>query len=293
MANDPLAAGVIPDRVFYATGVLLDAEDFRDEQTYHRGRLARALAYLYGSGTVTGLRVEVRPASADPDETLIVHPGLAIDRIGRMIEVPTARCIRLCNWFDTQVGARADDLTQAFKTGAQQLISAAAAEGVAALSGFVADIFVRFRDCERGKTPAFASGPFDVIDAAQPSRIRDSAEFELRLRIDALSAAEPKLPRNDWPDLSAFGDIDARRRALQDKLLNSWREGTDARDRSSINPDVEHLTVQDHTSVFIGRLILPASSASPATRTDAAIVVDNHSRKFVYPAPALARLLTL
>jgi hypothetical protein len=293
MANDPLAAGVIPDRVFYATGVLLDAEDFRDEQTYHRGRLARALAYLYGSGTVTGLRVEVRPASADPDETLIVHPGLAIDRIGRMIEVPTARCIRLRNWFENQAGAHADDLTQAFKTGAQQLISAAAAEGVAALSGFVADIFVRFRDCERGKSPAFASGPFDAIDAAQPSRIRDSAEFELRLRIDALSAAEPKLPRNDWPDLSALGDIAARRRALQDKLLASWREGTDARDRSSINPDVEHLTVQDHTSVFIGRLILPASSASPATRTDAAIVVDNHSRKFVYPAPALARLLTL
>jgi hypothetical protein len=293
MPNDPLAAGALPDRVFYATGVLLDAEDFRDEQTYHRGRLARALGYLYGSGTVTGLRVEARPASADPDETLVIHPGLAIDRIGRMIEVPTARCIRLRNWFDNQAAEHADDLTQAFKTGAQQLISSAASDGVPALSGFVADVFVRFRDCERGKTPAFATGPFDAVDAAQPSRIRDSAEFELRLRVDALAADQPKLPRNDWPDLAAMADISERRRALQDKLLDSWREGTDARDRSSITPDVEHLTVQDHTAVFIARVILPASSGLPPTRTDGAVIVDNYSRKFVYPAPAAARLFGL
>jgi hypothetical protein len=33
-----------PDRPFYDTGVLLGSDDFRDEQTYHRSRLARALA---------------------------------------------------------------------------------------------------------------------------------------------------------------------------------------------------------------------------------------------------------
>ena len=36
------------DRVFYATGAMLDATDFTDEQAYHRGRLARALAYCTG-----------------------------------------------------------------------------------------------------------------------------------------------------------------------------------------------------------------------------------------------------
>jgi hypothetical protein len=184
----------------------------------------------------------------------------------------------LRNWFDNQVAQHADDLTQAFKTGARQLISAAASDGIPALSGFVADVFVRFRDCERGKTPAFATGPFDAVDAAQPSRIRDSAEFELRLRVDALAADQPKLPRNDWPDLTAMADIAERRRALQDELLDSWREGTDARDRSSITPDVEHLAVQDHTAVFIARLILPASSGLPPTRTDGAVIVDNYSR---------------
>jgi hypothetical protein len=53
---DALEAAERPDRPFYATGVLLDAEDFLDEQTYHRGRLARALAYLHGTGTIAGSR---------------------------------------------------------------------------------------------------------------------------------------------------------------------------------------------------------------------------------------------
>jgi hypothetical protein len=51
--------------------------------------------------------------------------------------------------------------------------------------------------------------------------------------------------------------------------------------------------VQDPTSVFIARVVLPAASGLPPTRTDAAVIVDNHSRKFVYPAPAVARLLEL
>ena len=52
--------GAPADRVYYATGTLLDARDFLDEQTYHRGRLARAMQYLHGSGTVSGLRVEYK-----------------------------------------------------------------------------------------------------------------------------------------------------------------------------------------------------------------------------------------
>ncbi|MCC6874636.1 MAG: hypothetical protein IT378_10055, partial [Sandaracinaceae bacterium] len=38
-----------PERTFYAPGVFLDAEDMKAEQLYHRGRLARVLAYLHGS----------------------------------------------------------------------------------------------------------------------------------------------------------------------------------------------------------------------------------------------------
>ena len=39
--DDSLAEVEGPDRVNYATGVLLNAEDFQAEQDYHRGRLAR------------------------------------------------------------------------------------------------------------------------------------------------------------------------------------------------------------------------------------------------------------
>ena len=98
--EDSLTSSAPPDRVHYATGVLLAADDFLDEQDYHRGRLARTLAYLHGSGTVAGLRVEHHPAVEATDEApareeeLMVKAGLAIDRLGRLVEVPRDACIR-------------------------------------------------------------------------------------------------------------------------------------------------------------------------------------------------------
>src|SRR5437879_5857168 len=44
-------------RVFYATGVLLDAQNLDAEQLYDHRRLGRALSYLHGSGTLAGLEV--------------------------------------------------------------------------------------------------------------------------------------------------------------------------------------------------------------------------------------------
>ena len=90
-----------PDRVHYATGMLLGAEDFQAEQDYHRGRLARALAYAMGYGTLAGLEVDWQPAQEASGDTparserLLVTPGLAIDRLGRLIEVGGSRCLRL------------------------------------------------------------------------------------------------------------------------------------------------------------------------------------------------------
>ena len=68
LVEDELSGGEPPDRVFYATGVLLDAKDFQDEQMYHRARLARALAYAHSSGTVAGLRVEYQAPSEEGDD---------------------------------------------------------------------------------------------------------------------------------------------------------------------------------------------------------------------------------
>jgi len=83
---DPLETEPPPERVNYATGVLLDAQDFVDEQTYHRSRLAAALKALAGFGTIAGLRV-IPPAPGDAELELSVAPGLALDRFGRLIQI--------------------------------------------------------------------------------------------------------------------------------------------------------------------------------------------------------------
>src|SRR5262245_13655248 len=94
---DPLVSSANFDRLHYATGELLGADDFRDEQTYHRRQLARALLHLHGSGTVAGLRVihGHRPGqNRAPDEVeLEVFPGLALDHAGRLVEVPRNACL--------------------------------------------------------------------------------------------------------------------------------------------------------------------------------------------------------
>ena len=64
----------VPVRPFYALGVLLDADDFFGEQSYHRGRAARAFKYLFGTGTAAGLEVVWREA----EQQLAVNPGLAL-----------------------------------------------------------------------------------------------------------------------------------------------------------------------------------------------------------------------
>jgi hypothetical protein len=271
--KDPLVTRYSPDRVFYATGAMLAAEDFSAEQTYHRGRLARVIKYLHGSGTLAGLNVEWKPATATVEEEIVVHPGLALDRLGRIIEIPADACIRLDRWYRAQLPG---DLFQGFHAGP---------------SGVLVDLFVRFIPCERGKTPAFASGPFDALDAVAPSRLRDAYKLELVIRTE--QPGPPPIPQNRWPDLGAIADPAARRAALHTAILAAWTDGTDSRDADdNLNPAIEHVAGQDPTSLFLARLTLPATTGSPPSRTAGANVgVDNESRQFVYATDALSRWL--
>lgn len=262
-----------PDRMFYATGVLLDAQDFTAEQLYHRGRLARALAYLHGSGTVAGLEVKWEKVPERRDERLTVKAGIALDRVGRIIEVPGDTCIRLDRWFDAQPDAH---LIGGFKP---------------SVSGVVVDVFVRYVACERGKTPAFASGPFDALDAVQPARLRDGYEVTLYVRQEP---DPPPLPQPLWPALS--GDDATRKSDLQAAIFAAWREGNDAWDKDGLKPLPEHVPGQDATSVLLARLVLPATlpgGGGRPVRNAADIVPNNGVRRFVYPPAALARWLGL
>jgi hypothetical protein len=64
-------------RIRYFTGQLLSAEDFNDEQEYVLARLRRHNRFLHGWGVVAGLMVELAEG-----DTLVIHPGLAIDCAG-------------------------------------------------------------------------------------------------------------------------------------------------------------------------------------------------------------------
>ncbi len=283
--NDSLVSVEGPDRVHYETGVLLNADDFLAEQNYHRGRLARALAYTIGGGTLAGLKVlheaEV-PATATEVgrvERILIEPGLGIDRLGRLIEVAHSLCLRINHWYEQQ---NDNELRQSW--------NAADALWTGAPSGVVVDVFIRFATCERGKTPAFAAGPFDSIDAVAAARLRDGYHTELLLRQEA----SPGEPQNPWPDLSSAAEAD-RPGLLREAIFSSWRETTHDSNLNGLDPLPEHAAGQDTTSLFLARMVIPADEASPGGKPTRRIAepveIRNDLRPFVITSNALARML--
>src|SRR6266567_6547506 len=244
-------------RVFYATGVLLDAQHLDAEQLYDHRWLPRALSYLHGSGTLAGLEVTWEKATGGGSERLVVKSGIALDRLGRLIEVPRDADLPLDRWFDGQSEAH---LIGAFKPSVQ---------------GVVADVFVRLVPGEPGQTPGSAY------------------EMKLYLRQEP---DPPPLPPPAWP---VFTRTDGARRELQDAIFAAWHEGgggDDSSDQSGPRSLPEHVLGQDPTSVFLARLVLPATlpvTGGRPIRTGGEVVVDNRSRRFVYPPAALARWVGL
>ncbi|MCP4691538.1 MAG: hypothetical protein GY859_26065 [Desulfobacterales bacterium] len=269
----------------YAEGVLLNADDFEAEQTYHRGRLARALSYLHGGGTAAGLKVEweesYKPGMNEDypegrEERLKVNPGIAIDRLGRIIEVGRAACIRLADWYAWRAAETPGELLEGFHTNFEP-----------GVSGIVADVFIRFFSCAHGKTPAFASGPFDALDAVTPSRLRDFYDIDFIIRREQ----NPPLPEDPWPDPS--GNPQTDRAARREAVLDAWREGTQWSDLEGLTPLAEHAPGQDPASLFLARVLIPAgpNGVDPPTRIEGDVMVNNDIRPFVYPAGLMAKWL--
>lgn len=283
--NDSLIEVEGPDRVHYATGVLLNAEDFQAEQDYHRGRLARALRYANGWGTLAGLEVNYEPevpASGTDDgtqERIMIKPGLAIDRLGRLIEVAFPLCLRPTVWYQQQNGDALDNSWHA-----------AGDSWSGAPAGVTVDIFIRFAACERGKTPAFASGPFDTIDAVTAARLRDGYETELVLRTEA----NPPEPESPWPGIN--GSTKAERTAqVRTQIFAAWQESSRNDNLEGLDPLAEHVPGQDTTSLFLARLVIPSDQvgggAAPTRRDGEAIAINNELRPFVITSNALAKIL--
>lgn len=266
---DPLELMPPPERVNYATGVLLDAQDFQDEQTYHRARLAKLLSGLVGFGTLAGLRVRP-PAANDPELELSVDPGLAIDRFGRLIEITEPYCIRLARWFD-QLG------TAAARAAIQR------SPRVSVPVAIVADVFLSALICARAKTPAFATGPFDALDAVVPARLAEAARLELVPRDEGGPDPIPT-PRNFWP--AADATVAQKLQAV----LDSWQTGTAATTADgSLDPLAEHVGGHDSSAVLLARVTIPvvlADGAPPAVRPTLdmtqRVSTDNSIRPFIF-----------
>lgn len=276
LISDPLQTATPAERLNYATGVLLDATDFRDEQTYHRARLARALQYLIGAGTVAGLGVEP-PAASDAELHLTVQPGLAIDRYGRLIEIDAAQCIRLTRWFAAQDNGT---LRAALHR----------TPAVAVDAAVVVDVFLGWHQRERAKTPALAAGPFDALDAVVAARLADG--FELRLVPRAESTEPPPggggaptipTPANFWPDPSSIADPAVRRTQMLQAVIGGWFENPAG---GPLAPWREHVPSQDPSAVLLARLAIPvtvpAGGGRLLQRLDLRVTADNSLRPFVF-----------
>jgi hypothetical protein len=286
--NDSLRLVEGPDRVHYETGVLLNAEDFIAEQNYHRGRLARALGYVNGEGTLAGLKVnyeaEVPADDSIPARTerVLIDPGLAIDRLGRLIEVSHPLCLKIGQWYAQMQRDNATALERSWHD--------VDVLWTGSVSGVVVDIFIRFLSCERGKKPSFAYGPFDSIDAVTTARLRDGYQTELVLREEA----SPALPNTTGTDLLALAEAD-RPAALRDIIFSGWRESTEFDGLDGLNAKPEHATGQDTTSLFLARIVIPAdqpiAGQTPQRRVAEDLQIRNDLRQFVVTANALAQFL--
>jgi len=264
--QDPILADPKPPRVAYTLGRMLGAEDFQAEQNYHRSRMARVLRTLHGTGTAFGLSVSIKQDNNADNVEVRVEQGMAIDRAGRVIDVPSAVCIRIKKFIDSQSDS---DQSLSFKDG----------------KGSIADVFVRFTECQRGKTPAFADNNYDATDAFAANRLLDGFRMELVLRKD-----DPKVPVDPWANVLAQGAAGgtATSDAVKKILLN-------AKDIVGGNP-VEYPDGYDTTAVYLARITIKGSRTGPGQKPSLdykQITVDNMSRLFIYPTALLARGLEL
>jgi hypothetical protein len=260
-------------RVNYRDGILLAASDFQQEQLYHRGRLASVLSRLIGFGTVAGLKVEqfpvgsIRPEEGQPrtEEEIVVNPGLALDRVGRLIEVRKKYCLRLQKWFDHETQTADASLTPLVDDTNRYL---------------VADIFLKFVECPQGLRPSFPEPAADATDAVTPARTQEGFELNLVVRDCDPETDQPPLPE------ARFSAKPANYRALLDKIYASY---ADAPGQPPEYPDDF-----DTTAVFLSRVLVRLADAPATDLTRHAsneIAIEDDRRPLAVPSDLLATLL--
>lgn len=268
LVGESLSPRGVPQRVHYATGVLLGAEDFAAEQLYLRGRMGRAFAALYGHGTIAGLRVSC--AAIENEELEVqVAPGLALDRLGRLIEIRRIQCIHVRRWLTQRASMAATALERVSVTDAVR-------QDTPGDTRLVFDVFARFAICPQGKTPAFAAGPFNATDFVVASRLADAFELTLQLAHTVgvtpaapkgtLAQPQPRSPKLEamLADLQGIADpaqLEAARRLwCLESALDAWPQASQL-DPNRLPKLAEHASVADWDKVLLARVAVPVQQA--------------------------------
>lgn len=257
-------------RLFLSDGALLTQDHFRAEQLYHRGQAARLGLHLHGAGTIAGLDVTFAPTSG-PDVEVRVGPGLALDRLGRLVELPYLSCLDLGDWIDQQANDLLDAarLTAGTRPPGPDPIRDDPGTGnpIAVPSDHVvADVYLSFHACARNPEPAFATANADTIDGVQPSRVLESGHLRLIVRPLGDDRVPSGLAASQLP-----GPVTIEN--LRDyKRLTAWslvQPGANPFSLPASGTLTEHITAgnyQNGSEILLARLTIPLdlSGAAPA-----------------------------
>lgn len=249
-------------RVAFRPGMLLGVEALLAEQDYHRRRLNRHARLLHGFGTIYGLLVTLEPPAAPLPLRLVVHPGIALDALGRELLLPEPYGIDLPAWLAEQ-GAEA---LLPFSTPPD------AAEGAPRSLGL--EVALRYVDCALGLQPVLAAATNASTDAVAASRAGEA--FELLLRGADLNPPPPDPPPATLPSPAEQARLDAaadeaERARLQGRLDRLHR----TRGATTLPP----LGPGD-ASLVLARVTLTLTTLSAPQPAAADVAVDNLIREF-------------
>ena len=145
------------ERLVYFTGRLLSADDLQAEQDYFRTRLRRLQRAALAVGVISGLEVSVSD-EADGTPSVVIAPGLALDRAGELIEVCERVRIPL---------------------------------GEASEPGLV---LLRYSERPAAFVPATGRAP-DGAESSQPGRIAEGFDISISPKVDGAAIALGRLVR--------------------------------------------------------------------------------------------------
>lgn len=285
---DALEGRPAPERLNLADGALLTEKHFQTEQLYNRGQISRLALHLHGAGTVAGLNVIYDPTTGD-DVEIKVAPGMALDRLGRIVELHHESCLAVGLWLAQQ---EADPLTEA------QVLAGVRAAAGGLPDHLVGDVYLGFHACARTPEPAFATPNADTIDGVVASRVLDTGMLRLIIRPDGDDRTPQSRVSADIPGAPSLDLV------KDFKRMRGWDLTRPEADpfRLPAGADLsEHMVagrLQDGTEILLARLVIPVDTSGGfpvfdgnIDLTQAAFVPDQTIRPYSYSADELALLL--